>query len=377
VPPQLSDTVGAVQVTVAWQEALAFAVMFEGHPAIRGLVLSWTITLKEHVDVFPAASEAVYVTMVVPKLKIVPGFFVEVSVNVPPQLSETVGAVQLTVAWQDAFAFTVMLEGHPLMTGLVLSWTITLNEQVDVFPAASVAVYVTSVVPRLKIVPGLFVVVSVSVPPQLSDTVGAVQFTVAWQDAFAFTFMFEGHPAITGSELSWTITLKEQMEVFPAASVAVYVTSVVPRSKTDPGAFVLVRVNVPPQLSDTVGVVQLTVAWQEAFALTVMLEGHPVITGFVLSWTITLNEQVDVFPSASVAVYVTSVVPRLKVVPGFCVAVSVSVPPQLSDTVGAVHVATAWQEALAFTVMFEGHPEITGRIGSLTITLKEQVEILP
>ena len=59
--------------------------------------------------------------MVVPKLKIVPGFFVAVSVKVPPQLSETVGAVQLTVAWQDAFALTVIFEGHPEMTGLVLS----------------------------------------------------------------------------------------------------------------------------------------------------------------------------------------------------------------------------------------------------------------
>jgi hypothetical protein len=54
-----------------------------------------------------------------------------------------------------------------------------LNEQVDVFPAASVAVYVTGVVPKLKSVPGFFVPVNDSVPPQLSDTVGIVQFTVA------------------------------------------------------------------------------------------------------------------------------------------------------------------------------------------------------
>ena len=53
-------------------------------------------------------------------LKTVPGFFVVVKVS-PGQLSETVGAVQLTVAWQEAFAFTAMLDGHPLITGLVLS----------------------------------------------------------------------------------------------------------------------------------------------------------------------------------------------------------------------------------------------------------------
>src|SRR6187551_2532786 len=143
--------------------------------------------------------------------------------------------------------------------------------------------------------------------------------------------MFEGHPVITGLVLSCTFTLKEQVDVFPDASVAVYVTAVVPRPKTVPGLFVVVKVNVPAQLSDTVGAVQLTVAWQEALAFTVILAGHPAITGLVLSNTMTLKEQVDVFPAASVAVYVTGVVPRLKSVPGFLVLVSVSVPPQLSD----------------------------------------------
>ena len=66
--------------------------------------------------------------------------FVLVSVTVPPQLSETVGAVQFTMAWQEASAPTTIFEGHPVMKGLVLSWTVTLNEQVEVFPTASVAV---------------------------------------------------------------------------------------------------------------------------------------------------------------------------------------------------------------------------------------------
>ena len=133
--------------------------------------------MKEQVEVFPAASVAVYVTIVVPRLKMVPGLLVGVNVNMPPQLSETVGAVQLTVAWQDAFALTVMFEGHPVITGPVLSCTITLKEQIDVFPAASVAVYVTGVVPRLKTVPGFLVGVNVTLV-QLSVAVGAVQLTI-------------------------------------------------------------------------------------------------------------------------------------------------------------------------------------------------------
>jgi hypothetical protein len=62
-------------------------------------------------------------------------------VNVPPlQLSVNVGAVQVATASHDPFAFRVMLEGHPLITGAVLSTTVTLKEHVAIFPAASVAV---------------------------------------------------------------------------------------------------------------------------------------------------------------------------------------------------------------------------------------------
>jgi hypothetical protein len=46
-----------------------------------------------------------------------------------------------------------------------------------------------------------------------------------------------------------------------------------------------------------------------------MLVGHPTITGFVMSLTVTLNEHVAVFAEKSVAVYVTNVVPNGKVLP--------------------------------------------------------------
>ena len=50
-----------------------------------------------------------------------PGLLVAVNITDPPQLSEAVGAVQLTVAWHNVFALTVMLEGQPTIVGLVLS----------------------------------------------------------------------------------------------------------------------------------------------------------------------------------------------------------------------------------------------------------------
>ena len=138
-PVQLSVNVGAVQLTTALQEALAFTVIFAGHPLITGGVISFTVTMNEHVAVLPAASVAVYVTVVGPLGNVLPGALVVASVP-PVQLSVKVGAVQFTTALQDAVAFTVMFAGHPLITGGVISFTVTINEHVVVLPEASVAV---------------------------------------------------------------------------------------------------------------------------------------------------------------------------------------------------------------------------------------------
>jgi hypothetical protein len=56
------------------------------------------------------------------------------------QLSDAVGAAQVAMALHDALADNVIVDGHPVMTGLKLSATMTLKVQVDVLPAPSVAV---------------------------------------------------------------------------------------------------------------------------------------------------------------------------------------------------------------------------------------------
>ena len=62
-------------------------------------------------------------------------------VNVPPaQLSVMTGGLQVATAWQDAFALRLMFDGQFVITGAMLSATVTLNVHVAVFPAASVAV---------------------------------------------------------------------------------------------------------------------------------------------------------------------------------------------------------------------------------------------
>jgi hypothetical protein len=174
-----------------------------------------------------------------------------------------------------------------------LSTTVTLNVHV-LFPFGLLAVYDTSVVPTGNTDPGLWLA-TIPVPEQLFAAAGAVQLTAApHKPGLAETVMLPGHDVKTGGVLSVTVTLNEQVEVFPLTSVAVYITCVVPSAKTEPDARLLTKLAIP-QLSEAVGAVHVTVAphggGPEA---TDILEGQPVIWGGVLSVTVTLNEHVEV-----------------------------------------------------------------------------------
>lgn len=136
---QLSLAVGAVQVTVLLQPEVTLCVMLLGIPEIVGLILSVIVTVNDPVAVLPEASVTVYVTVVVPTGKKLPGALVVVSVKV--QLSLAVGAVQLTFApHEPAVTFWVILEGTPVKVGLILSTMVTVKELVVTLPEASVAV---------------------------------------------------------------------------------------------------------------------------------------------------------------------------------------------------------------------------------------------
>ncbi len=70
-----------------------------------------------------------------------------------------------------------------------------------------------------------------------------------------------------------------------------------------------------------------------------MLEGQEMLGGIVSEFaTVTLNEQLDVSPTVSVAVHVTVVAPKLKVDPEAGEHATVGVKPELSVAVGFVYV---------------------------------------
>lgn len=109
--------------------------------------------MNEHEDDLPASVVAVYVTTVVPKGKAAPDVCVEARVAEQPPL--TVGAVHVATALQEVpTTWRVILAGQPTITGLPDSSTTTLNVHNDEFPAWSVAVYVTAVVPIENVPPG-------------------------------------------------------------------------------------------------------------------------------------------------------------------------------------------------------------------------------
>jgi hypothetical protein len=127
--------------------------MFAGQPAITGASASTTVTVNEHVAVFPDVSVAMQVTVVVPLAKTEPGAGVQTT-DASAQLSLPVGIVHVTTALhRPGSVFCTMLLGQPEIVGGTVSVTVTLNEHVETLPEVSVAVYVTAVVPTGKLEP--------------------------------------------------------------------------------------------------------------------------------------------------------------------------------------------------------------------------------
>ena len=212
--------------------------MFAG-ATIVGLVLSLTVTVCVAVAVLPELSVTVQITVVVPSGKVPGALFVT---EATPQLSAVVGVPSVTPnALHDEFALTVTLAGA-VIVGFCVSLTVTVKLAVVAFPAPSVAVYVTVVVPSGKVAPELCVLVKTT-PAQLSLAVGAVQVTTPLHEPTAFPItIFAGIPAIVGLVLSITVTTCVAVAILPAPSVAVQITVVLPSGKVAGALLVTVTV---------------------------------------------------------------------------------------------------------------------------------------
>jgi hypothetical protein len=260
------------------QPVLVVAVTLAGQ-VITGRTLSETFTVWLQVALFPLLSVTVQVTVVAPIGKAGGALLVT---EATPQLSEVTGVPRATpVAVQPVLVVAETFAGQ-VITGRMLSETVTVWLQVALFPLLSVTVQVTVVAPIGKAAGALLVT---EATPQLSEVTGVPRTTpVAVQPVLVVAVTLAGQ-VIVGRILSETVTVWLQVALFPLLSVTVQVTVVAPIGKAG-GALLVTEAT--PQLSEVTGVPRATpVAVQPVLVVAVTLAGH-VITGRILSETVTV-----------------------------------------------------------------------------------------
>src|SRR5439155_1558827 len=250
-------------------------------------------------ELFPLASVAVQVTVLVPLAKLVPDAGTH-RIGPPGHLSVNAFPTRRSSDLCPGAVLTVRLPGQ-LGTGRSVSVTVTVKVQLELLPLASVAVQVTVLVPLAKLDPEAGTH-RTEPPGQLSVNEKAKLALVAHCPGAVLTVRLPGQLG-TGRSVSVTVTVKVQLELLPLASVAVQVTVLVPLAKLDPEAG-RHRIEPPGQLSVNENAkLTLVLHWPGA-VLTVIGPGQ-LGTGRSVSVTVTVKMQFEVLPLASVAVQVT------------------------------------------------------------------------
>src|SRR5438128_1095621 len=129
---------------------VASTVAFAG-TVTTGAVVSVTVTVNDAVPRLPCASVAAQVTVVGPNGKVNPLAGVQVVASGPSRIS-VADAVKVWAAPAALVASTVALAGT-VMTGPVVSVTVTMKDAAPGFPCASVAVQLTVVAPNGNVDP--------------------------------------------------------------------------------------------------------------------------------------------------------------------------------------------------------------------------------
>jgi len=193
-----------------------------------------------------------------------------------------------------------------LIIGACVSFTVTRKEQVLVSPAASVTRKTTVVCPFGKDIPVVRPLVCVTALGgnwQLSEPEGVAKLTTALHWLGALPMLMLPGQVMPGAWVSNTVTVKEQVAVCPAMSVAIQVTVVFPGLKVLPlkPPFKWPRPT-PGQLSVAIGAVYVTTAVQTPIAaLRTTLPGQA-MEGGSKSPIATVWEQVLVQPFVPVTV---------------------------------------------------------------------------
>jgi non-canonical (house-cleaning) NTP pyrophosphatase len=190
------------------------------------------MTLDDVEPVFPAASVAVQVMVVVPKWKVEPEAGEQVVGREPLTMSTAV-AENVATAPEGPVASRVTGSPDIDTNGGVVSRTVTVEEAEPTLPAASVAVHLTAVVPSGKVELEDGEQVGVSVPPTMS-VADAEKVATAPLGPVASRVVGSPDIVTTGGVVSTTVTMKLALALLLEESVAVQLTCVEPTGNVDP-----------------------------------------------------------------------------------------------------------------------------------------------
>jgi hypothetical protein len=174
-------------------------------------LLGVTATVNLAVRTFRAESDARQRTVVVPTGNVAPGAGAQVTGTAPDTASRPRGIAYRTTAPAVDDAGTVIPAGTPVMTGAIVSRTVTLNDATVSFPSSSRATQRTSVVPSGNVDAGLGAHESDATLPPESSAVTSYE-TVAPDALVASTTRSPG-VWITGARPSTTVTVNSVVDV--------------------------------------------------------------------------------------------------------------------------------------------------------------------
>src|SRR5574337_1408587 len=120
-----------------------------------------------------------------------------------------------------------------MSNGFVVSFTVTVNEAVPIFPAVSCVLQDTVVLPRANCEPDGGLHDTIGVLPSTRSVADTVYVTVA-PDAPVASFVIDDGTVTVGGVVSWTVPVNEAVPIFPAASRALQITVVNPIGNCEP-----------------------------------------------------------------------------------------------------------------------------------------------
>ncbi len=270
------------------------------------------MTVKEHDFWFAALSVAMHVTVLTPNPKLLPLTGVH-DVELMPLPSVACNGEYVAIANElESAGFRFKLDGHVTEGGVVSETTTPNVAQLFMFPALSVALQCTLVLPKLKLDPDAGTHAATATP-ELSMAVKfhdpmAVALTpfVGTSDRGLVT-LYNGHVSV-GTLISIFVTVYEQLVALLPLLVAVQPIYVV-SSDVVRGLLTLHKRLLMPELAKADGDDSATTmdALTPLVGLYTTFGGHE-MTGAAPSTTVSGNEHEFTLPALSAAVHVTVVV---------------------------------------------------------------------